>query len=211
MTWICLIFSIIVFLCSCSLCSIDGSKLALCSSAMSNSRSAGKEILCLLWYLNVLCYVHNSPPLVPILCQINLVRSSIFYFFIIHINIIFPSTSMSPKWTLQLAPPNIWWDSGSHGGGYENGCLLGCCAVYSGRSRHYRRGSKHFWNVGKLLTDYTKETTKKTAIFTKHLGWRFWLCGMILLDNTLVYPPYRNEFKIKKENGCNMQGHRMWS
>jgi hypothetical protein len=43
--------------------------------------------------------------------------------------------------------------SGSHGGEYEEGCLLGCCAVYSGRSfRHFRDframspddgGSKH--------------------------------------------------------------------
>jgi hypothetical protein len=50
--------------------------------------------------------------------------------------------------------------SGSHGGEYEDDCLLSCCAVYSSRSlptfhRPDDGSSKHLWNVGKLLPDYT--------------------------------------------------------
>jgi hypothetical protein len=40
----------------------------------------------------------------------------------------------------------------------EDGCLLGCSAVWSGRSLPTRPddgGSKVLWNVGKLLPDYT--------------------------------------------------------
>jgi hypothetical protein len=39
----------------------------------------------------------------------------------------------------------IW---GSHGGEYEDCCLLGCDRPEDG-------GSKDLWNVGKLLPDYT--------------------------------------------------------
>jgi hypothetical protein len=58
--------------------------------------------------------------------------------------------------------------SGSHGGKYEDSCLLGCCAMHSGTSLLTFQGcllppssvcpddggSKHFWNVRKLLLDY---------------------------------------------------------
>jgi hypothetical protein len=48
----------------------------------------------------------------------------------------------------------------SHGGEYEEGCLLGCSAMQSGRSlptfTHHPDdgGNKDLWNVGKLLPDY---------------------------------------------------------
>jgi hypothetical protein len=43
----------------------------------------------------------------------------------------------------------IW---GSHGGEYEDGCLLGDDL---GDHRPDDGGSKDLWNVGKLLPDYT--------------------------------------------------------
>jgi hypothetical protein len=57
----------------------------------------------------------------------------------------------------------------------EDGCLLGCSAVLSGRSvLTFQRyllppsypgdgGSMYLWNVGKLLPDYNGATTQKTA------------------------------------------------
>jgi hypothetical protein len=60
--------------------------------------------------------------------------------------------------------------SGSHSGEYKDGCLLGCCAVWSGRSLPtFQRcllppssgrewGSKHLWNDGKLLPDNPEDS-----------------------------------------------------
>jgi hypothetical protein len=42
--------------------------------------------------------------------------------------------------------------SGSHGGEYEDGCLLGCCRI-----RPDDGGRKHLWNVGKFLPDYVAQ------------------------------------------------------
>jgi hypothetical protein len=57
---------------------------------------------------------------------------------------------------------------GSHGNEYEDGCLLGCSAAWSGRSlqafqryllayliRPDDEGSRHLYNIGKHLPDYT--------------------------------------------------------
>jgi hypothetical protein len=47
----------------------------------------------------------------------------------------------------------IW---GSHGSEYEDGCILGCSAMWSGSSLpDDGGGSKSLWNFGKLLPDKT--------------------------------------------------------
>jgi hypothetical protein len=63
----------------------------------AKSRSAGKEISCILWNLKVHSRVHNSSLLVPILSQLNPVHTFPPYFTKIHSDIIFPYmlTSMS--------------------------------------------------------------------------------------------------------------------
>jgi hypothetical protein len=52
--------------------------------------------------------------------------------------------------------------SGSHGDVYEGVCLLGCCTVQPSRNIPTFQddctdngGTKHLWNVGHLLLDYT--------------------------------------------------------
>jgi len=62
------------------------------------SKEEVKEIPCLLWNLVVHYRVHNSPLLVPILSQTNLVHNLTHYLFQIHFNIILSSTARSYKW-----------------------------------------------------------------------------------------------------------------
>jgi len=58
-------------------------------SSEANSHSASQEIRRLLWNPKVHYRVHNSPPLVPIVNQKNLVQTIPPYFSEIHSNIIF--------------------------------------------------------------------------------------------------------------------------
>jgi hypothetical protein len=58
--------------------------------------------------------------------------------------------------------------SGSHGGEYEDDCLVGCCAVYSGRNRltfrkccHHNKGDASF---GRFLPDYTAQHPANSCI-----------------------------------------------
>jgi hypothetical protein len=50
--------------------------------------------------------VHNSPPLVSTLIQINPIHVFPFYSFKMHLNIILSSTPMSCKWPLSLSFPH---------------------------------------------------------------------------------------------------------
>jgi hypothetical protein len=57
------------------------------SSAETNSRSTSQEIIHLLWNLRVYNSFHKSPPVVPILGQMNLILTRPPYWFMIHYNI----------------------------------------------------------------------------------------------------------------------------
>jgi hypothetical protein len=61
-------------------------------SSEANSHSASQEIPRLLWNPNVHHRVHKSPPLAPILSQMNSVHNFPAYFHKIHSNVIFSSS-----------------------------------------------------------------------------------------------------------------------
>jgi hypothetical protein len=68
----------------------------------ANNCSAGQEIPCLLWNPEVHFCVHRSPPVVPILSQINLMPAFPLYLFKIHSNILLLSMLWSSQWSLSF-------------------------------------------------------------------------------------------------------------
>jgi hypothetical protein len=65
----------------------------------TDSHPVSEEIPFLLWNPKVHYWVHKSPPLVPVLSQINPVHTFPLYSLKIHSNIIFSSSSRSSKWS----------------------------------------------------------------------------------------------------------------
>jgi len=76
-----------------------------CLSA--NRSSANQEITHVLWYPKFRYTFQKHPPPLPFLSQNNPVHDPSYYFLNIRFNIIFQSTSVSPKlsFSLQISPP----------------------------------------------------------------------------------------------------------
>ena len=102
----------------------------------ANRFSVSQGILRILWNPTVNYRIHNCPPPVPILSQLDPFHTPTSHFLQIHLSFILPSTPRSPKWTLLFN----WQDS--------------CCIFFLLNSSHVLYDSKNwhtYWRQARQI------------------------------------------------------------
>jgi hypothetical protein len=138
------------------------------SGGAANS-AATQEFPSILWNPNVHYRVHKSPPLVPILSQINPINTIQSYLSKIHFNIVHPPTPWSSQWSLPSGFPTTsfpFWDFPLY--------TINCTMVNLERGRATRRCEKHgnankAWSETNVRVHELQVTRQITLIFLREL------------------------------------------
>jgi len=129
----------------------------------ANRFSASQEIPLILWNPKVHYLIHNCPPPVPVLSQLDPVHTPTSQFLKVHLNIILPSTPGSSKWSLKWncpkQTPNIPRTE-SH--------------VPFPFLRSYRSISADLRNAFVFLNKFSFSSSSSSSSWTSFNGWKFW-------------------------------------